>query len=425
MNDISSPPTLGVSDQALRSQTARRRRNRIIAATSIAVLLALTVWIIHHSKASQLAQTNGPNGQFGRNAPVAVAIATATRGDMKVTIPALGTVTPLATVTVKTQISGQLTQVAFKEGQMVREGDFLAQIDPRPYQATLDQAIGNQRRDQALLANAKVDLVRYQGLVAEDSIARQQLDTQAALVEQYQGTVVGDEAAIASARLNLQYTHIVSPVSGRVGLRQVDAGNYVTPGDASGLVVVTQLQPITVIFPVPEDNVSTIVKKLHDGVTLTVSAYDRTNTTKLADGKLLTVDNQIDATTGTIKLRAQFDNKDGLLFANQFVNMLLLLDVLQNQVIIPTAAVHHGSPDGVSTAFVYLVKPDQTVTVRPVGLGVADGEHVMVSSGLADGDIVVTEGGDRLHEGAQVILPGAPPRTPGGKPPGKPLGKSN
>jgi multidrug efflux system membrane fusion protein len=337
-----------------------------------------------------------------------VAVAKAMAGDMPEIIPALGTITPLATVTVKTQISGQLVQVAFTEGQMVKAGDFLAQIDPRPYQATLDLARGNLRRDQALLANARVDLTRYQGLVAEDSIAKQQLDTQVALVEQYQGTVAGDQAQIASAEVNLQYAHIVSPVSGRVGLRQVDAGNYVTPADTTGLVVVTQLQPITAIFPVPEDNAPMILRRLHEGTPLKVTAYDRTSTSKLAEGKLLTADNEIDPTTGTIKLRAQFDNKDGLLFANQFVNIELLLDVLHNQIIIPSAAVHRGAPNGVSATFVYLVRPDSTVAVHPVTLGVADGERVVVRSGLDIGDVVVTEGGDRLRDGAAIVLPDAP-----------------
>jgi multidrug efflux system membrane fusion protein len=403
MDDI-TPSSIVDSTSDSPTTVARQRRRVWLRVGAIIVILAIVVaWIIYHSTATQLAK--GQGGPNGRNAPVAVATASATSGDMPVMIPALGTVTPLATVTVKTQISGQLTQVAFKEGQMVREGDFLAQIDPRPYQAALDQALGNQRRDQALLANAKVDLTRYEGLVAEDSIAHQQLDTQVALVEQYQGTVVGDEAAIATARLNLQYTHIVSPVSGRVGLRQVDAGNYVTPSDTNGLVVVTQLQPITVIFPVPEDNASLIIKRLRAGASLTVTAFDRTDTTKLADGKLLTVDNQIDPTTGTIKLRAEFDNKDGALFANQFVNVQLLLDVQHNQTIIPTAAVHHGTPNGVSTAFVYLVQPDNTVAVRPVTVGTADGEHVAVVAGLIAGDVVVTEGGDRLRQGAKIIPP--------------------
>jgi multidrug efflux system membrane fusion protein len=404
MDDITPASMVNASGDSL-DRAPRRRRNLIVAAAALALLALLVVWIIHHSAVTAQQKAQGP---FGHDAPIAVATASATNGDMPVTIPALGTVTPLATVTVKTQISGQLTQVAFKEGQMVREGDFLAQIDPRPYQAALDQALGNVRRDQALLANAKVDLKRYEGLVAEDSIAHQQLDTQVALVEQYQGTVVGDEAAVATARLNLQYAHIVSPVSGRVGLRQVDAGNYVTPSDVNGLVVVTQLQPITVIFPVPEDNAPTIIKRLRDGTSLTVLAFDRTDTTQLAAGKLLTADNQIDPTTGTIKLRAQFDNKDGVLFANQFVNVQLLLNVLHNQVIIPMAAVQHGTPNGVTTAFVYLVKPDNTVAVHPVTLGNSDGEHVAIVAGLTPGDVVVTEGGDRLREGAKIIPPGAP-----------------
>jgi membrane fusion protein, multidrug efflux system len=409
MDDMTPASIIDASSDSPDS-AARRRRNRIRLAVIILALIAVVVWILHHSKQTQLQKAQGP---FGPNAPVAVATAPANKGDMPVTIPALGTVTPLATVTVKTQISGQLTQVAFKEGQMVHEGEFLAQIDPRPYQAALDQALGNLRRDQALLANAKVDLKRYEALVAEDSIAHQQLDTQVALVEQYQGTVVGDEAAVATARLNLQYTHIVSPVAGRVGLRQVDAGNYVMPTDTSGLVVVTQLQPITVIFPVPEDNASMILKRLRDGTSLTVLAFDRTDTTQLADGKLLTADNQIDPTTGTIKLRAQFANKDGALFANQFVNVQLLLNVLHDQIIIPTAAVHHGTPNGVSTAFVYLVKADNTVAVHPVTVGTSDGERVAIVAGLTAGDVVVTEGGDRLREGARIIPPGAPPPKAG------------
>jgi multidrug efflux system membrane fusion protein len=395
-------------------------RTRVRAAIVIALVVLGIVWIVHHGITSADSFGRGQGGRGspgGQDAPVAVAIATATKGDMPEIIPALGTVTPLATVTVKTQISGQLVQVAFTEGQMVNRGDFLAQIDPRPYQAALDLARGNLRRDEALLANARVDLTRYQGLVAEDSIAKQQLDTQVALVEQYEGTVAGDQAQIASAEVNLQYTHIVSPVSGRVGLRQVDAGNYVTPADTNGLVVVTQLQPITAIFPVPEDNAAMIIRRLHDGTSLTVTAYDRTSTSKLAVGKLLTADNEIDPTTGTIKLRAEFENKDGTLFANQFVNIELLLSVLHDQIIIPSAAVHRGAPNGVASSFVYLVRADNTVAVHPVTLGISDGEHVVVMSGLAVGDVVVTEGGDRLRDGAAIVLPDPPQNAPAGRTP--------
>jgi len=412
MNDTTTAlPKAEATRTEQTSPSLLRRVLRLRVAIVLALLALAIVWIVHHGVTSPVgAPANGGNGN-GNDDPVAVSVASAAKGEIPESIPALGTVTPLATVTVKTQISGQLVQVAFKEGQMVQEGDFLAQIDPRPYQAALDQAQGNLRRDRALLANAKLDLTRYEGLVAEDSIAKQQLDTQASLVEQYEGTVVGDEAQVATAKINLQYTHIVSPVSGRVGLRQVDAGNYVTPADTNGLVVVTQLQPITVIFPVPEDNVRTISRRLREGTSLAVTAYDRTNTVKLADGKLLTVDNQIDPTTGTIKLRAEFDNKDGSLFANQFVNVRLLVDVLHDQIVIPSAAVRRGAPNGVATTFVYRLKGRDKVAVEPVTLGQSDGDRVAVLAGLAIGDVVVTEGADRLREGAAVVLPGAAAQT--------------
>jgi multidrug efflux system membrane fusion protein len=300
----------------------------------------------------------------------------------------------------------------------VHKGDFLAQIDPRPYQSALEQMQGNLQRDQALLANARRDLKRYQDILAQGLVAKQQLDTQQALVLQYEGTVATDEAQVSAAKLNLNYTHIVAPVTGRLGLRQVDEGNYVTAADANGIVVVTQLQPVSVIFPMPEDNLPAIQQRLHAGAVLTVEAFDRADTTKLADGTLQSVDNEIDTTTGTIKMRAIFDNQDGALFANQFVNVRLLREVLNDQVIIPVAAVQHGAPNGVNSTFVYLVGADSTVSVRPIALGAADGERVAVASGLKAGDVVVTEGGDRLREGATVMLPQTP--GAGGKAPPTP-----
>ncbi len=342
------------------------------------------------------------------NGPVAVGVARASLGDIVVRLPALGTVTPLATVTVKTQISGYLQSVGYKEGQMVHKGDFLAQIDPRPYQAVLDQDKGSLARDEAQLADDRLDLKRYGNLIKEDAVSGQQLDTQKYLVDQYIGTVAADKAALEAAEVNLAYCHIVSPITGRVGLRQVDPGNYVTPGDANGIVVVTQLQPITVIFPIAEDYVPQIEKRVASGATLQVEAYDRSNSTQLAVGKLLTLDNQIDATTGTVKLRAVFDNKDNALFPNQFVNVQLIENTLHRQLIIPGAAVRRGAPNGTLSTFVYVVGPSSTVSVRPINLGQVDGNNVAVTSGLSAGETVVTDGGDRLRDGAAVLLPGAP-----------------
>jgi len=384
----------------------------------LAIVLLMTAFIFYLRQKQPIAAPAG--GRFGQNAPVAVAVATAAVGDIQVKIPALGTVTPLATVTVRTQITGTLQKIFFTEGQFVHQGEPLAQIDPRPYEAALQQMQGNLKRDQALLADAKLDLKRYEGLVKEDSIAEQQLDTQRALVDQYIGATEADEGQVNTAKVNLLYTHIVSPVTGRVGLRQVDQGNYVTPGDTNGIVLINQLQPITVIFPIPEDNVSAVMKRLHDGATLTVEAYDRTNSTKIADGKLLTADNTIDVTTGTIKLRAQFDNTDNALFPNQFVNIQLLQDVLSNQIIMPNSAVRRGAPNGVASTFVYVVNADNTVSVRPVTLGVVDGERVAVTAGLKAGEVVVTEGGDRLRDGAPIILPGSPAAAAAARPPAKP-----
>ncbi|HEV7614559.1 MAG TPA: efflux RND transporter periplasmic adaptor subunit [Steroidobacteraceae bacterium] len=399
-------------------------RRHWIAVLGIVIALGVMIALLAYLRHKQSASAEGP-GRGGKDVPVAVSVATAGSGDIQLRIPALGTVTPLATVTVKPQISGVLQKILFTEGQTVHQGDSLAQIDPRPYEAALQQMQGNLRRDQALLADAKLDLKRYEGLVKEDSIAQQQLDTQRALVAQYSGTIESDEGQVKTANVNLVYTHIISPVTGRVGLRQVDQGNYVTPGDANGLVVINQLQPITVIFTIPEDNVTALMRQLHGGAPLTVEAYDRTNSTKLADGTLLTVDNEIDVTTGTVKLRAQFENADGLLFPNQFVNIQLLQELLHDQIIIPNAAVRRGAPNGVVTTFVYVVGSDRTVKVRPVTLGVVDGERVAVTKGINVGEVVVTEGGDRLRDGAQVQLPnaagpGVAAHPPGGATPATP-----
>jgi multidrug efflux system membrane fusion protein len=384
-------------------------RNHWLALLVIIALLALMIGLFAYLRHKQPVAAAAGGGRGGQNGPVSVSVATATSGNIQLRIPALGTVTPLATVTVKTQISGIMQKILFTEGQTVHIGDALAQIDPRPYEAALQTMEGNLKRDQALLADAKLDLKRYEGLVKEDSIAVQQLDTQKALVDQYIGTIEADEGAVKTAAVNLVYTRIAAPVTGRVGLRQVDQGNYVTPADPNGIVVINQVQPITVIFPIPEDNVPALMRASRDGAALGVEAYDRTNSAKLADGKLLTVDNQIDVTTGTVKLRAQFANTDSLLFPNQFVNIQLLQELLQNQIIIPNSAVRRGAPNGVVTTFVYAVNSDSTVTVRPVTLGVVDGERVAVTAGLAAGEIVVTEGGDRLRNGAQVQLPNATP----------------
>jgi multidrug efflux system membrane fusion protein len=373
------------------------------------LLLAILAMVAFFWFARQKATTQTAGGRFGLGVPMAVATATVTSGNMPVTIAALGTVSPLATAIVKAQISGQLQQIAFKEGQMVHKGDFLAQIDPRPYQNALAQAQGTLARDQALLKDAKLDLVRYRELLTEDSIASQQLDTQQALVQQLEGTVAADTAQVNAARLNLQYTHVVAPIDGRAGLRQVDIGNYVTAGDANGIVVIAQLQPITAIFPVPEDRIPDLMKRLRSGATLAVTARNRDDTATLANGTLITVDNEMDTTTGTVKLRAQFDNQDLQLFPNQFVNIQLLVDTLRGQIIVPTAAVQHGTVNGAAGTFVFLVKPDSTVTAHTVTMGLADGERVTIVSGLAVGDAVVTEGGDRLRDGAKVLLHGAAP----------------
>ncbi|APR36261.1 MdtA/MuxA family multidrug efflux RND transporter periplasmic adaptor subunit [Paraburkholderia sp. SOS3] len=354
-------------------------------------------------------RTGGRRGAFA-NQPQPVKVASVTQGDMPIVITALGTVTPLANVTVRTQLSGTLQTVAFQEGQMVKKDELLAQIDPRPYQISLANAQGTLAKDMALLQTARLDLKRYQTLLAQDSIASQQVDTQASLVKQYEGQVQSDKANIDTFKLDLTYARITAPVAGRVGLRQVDPGNYVTPGDANGIVVITQLQPISVIFTTSEDNLPAILKQLNGRTKMSVTAYDRTNSTSLEAGYLETIDNQIDTTTGTVKLRANFANTGNMLFPNQFVNARLLVDVIHNATIVPTSAVLNGSIG----QFVYVVKPDNTVTVRKVKVGPVDGERTSIASGLQVGERVVTDGSDRLKEGAKITIPAEHPASASG-----------
>jgi multidrug efflux system membrane fusion protein len=373
-----------------------RRRSRLVVWLGVLVVLLAAGLFAWHLLGP--ASAPAPQGRSGQAPPQPVGIAPAARGDVRVIVNALGTVTPLATVTVKTQIAGQLQQIAFSEGQIVHKGDFLAQIDPRPYQAALEQYEGQLAHDQALLKQAQADLARYQTLLRQDSIARQQAEDQVFVAQQYAGAIRSDQAQIDTQKLNLVYCHIVAPVDGRVGLRQVDAGNYVQTSDANGIVVITQLQPISAIFTIAEDNLPMVQKQLHAGAKLSVDAYDRANVSQLATGELETLDNQIDTTTGTVKLRALFANTDDALFPNQFVNVRLLVDTLHGVVTVPSAAVQRGAPG----TYAYLVGADSTVSVRPLKIGVTDGDKVQVVSGLAVGDRVVVDGADRLREGAHV-----------------------
>jgi multidrug efflux system membrane fusion protein len=386
------------------------------------LIVAGIVWWTKH----QQANAPEPAGRGGRNAaPMSIVPETVGKGDINITLNGLGTVTSLATVTIRSQISGYLQKIDFKEGDEVKKGDLLAEIDPRPFEATLAQAKGQLARDEAMLKGAQVDLARYQGLAAQNAVPHQTLDTQIALVGQNQGTVEADRATVKSAEVNLQYTRILSPLDGRVGLRQVDQGNYVTPSDATGLVVITQLKPISVLFTVPEDNLQAISKRLQSGAVLQAAAFDRGGAKKIADGALLTFDSQIDPTTGTIKLRAQFPNETEVLYPNQFVNIQLLLDTHKSVTTMPTAGVQRGVPG----TFVYLVNADDTVSVRKIDLGVTDGDRVEVRSGLQPGDKIVVDGADKLRDGARINVraeagdPNAPAAGGAAAPGGEKAGK--
>lgn len=387
-----------VADNASALSTApprspRARRNAILAACALA-MVGLGAW--------QWAKSRGTNDQAAHRAAVTVGFAKAERADMPVNLNAIGTVQPVTTATVRTQLAGTLFSLHFTEGQLVSKGQLLAQIDPRPFRLALTQAQANLARDQAQLALANTDLRRYQTLLNQDSIARQQVETQAATVRQFDSTIAADRAAMGTAELNLAYTAIRAPVSGRIGLRQVDLGNYLTPSDANGIAIITQLDPIDVSFSLPQGQLPAIVDATRRGEGLPVVVSGQNGGERLARGSFLTLDNQIDATSGTVKAKARFANAGGALFPNQFVNISLLTTTLRNAVVVPVAAVRHGGKGD----FVFIVQPNQTVRLQTVRTGPSDGSRIVILAGLSAGQTIVTEGADSLDNGAHITLAG-------------------
>jgi multidrug efflux system membrane fusion protein len=413
-------------------RTPPRRRTLILGGLIAILALVGVAWLawalLHGDKgAGDAGGPGGPGGPGGfggggRRGPAStVAVATATTTDLPIIIDALGTVKPAATVTVRPQVSGTITEVMFREGQAVQRGQPLVQIDPRPYQMALLQAQGNQTRDEAQLAAARLTLTRYQTLLTQDSIARQEVDTQAATVKQLEGTVMADRAAVGTARLNLGFARITAPVSGRVGLRVVDVGNYIGAGDTNGVAVITTVSPIDVEFTVPQDDVPRIAAR-QGRASLPVTALDRTRAQTLDRGTFSTLDNLVDTGTGTVKAKARFPNVGNTLFPSQFVNVRMELDTIKGAIVVPATAVRQSS-DG---SFVWLLNSDQTVKKTPVKTGQATGVQVQVTQGLKAGDKVITEGGDRLRDGGKVQLPGARPAGQGkGKGKGKGDGKGH
>ena len=388
----------------------RSRRGWIVALLVLAAAAGVAFWL-HPGQVQQEGGHRG-GGRFRGGGDLAqpVAVAPVARADIPIVLEALGTVTPLSTVTVRAQVSGQITQIGFTEGQMVKKGDFLAQIDDRTLNASLHQLQGQLQHDQALLADAKLDLDRDLKLTS-NAVTQQAVDLQRATVQADEGTVMSDQAQIEAVQVNIANSHIAAPADGRIGLRLVDQGNYVTPGDGTGIAVITQMQPISVLFSLPEDSLAQVLEQTHDNVGLKATLFDRNDTKQIADGTLQTIDNQIDPTTGTVKLRAVFPNGDGALYPNQFVNVHLLVRTLTGVSVLPNAAIQHGAPG----TFVYQLNDDSTVSVKTVSLGPGNATVTQLLSGLAPGTKVVVDGVDRLKDGAKVTVPdnGAAP-APGG-----------
>lgn len=402
-------------DHPMHAPASRSPRPWLVGLLILLLVAGLCWWLWPSTPVKNTSMAPGKGGRPGFGAfggPVPVRVAPATVADFPVYLKALGTVTATNTVNVRSRVAGELVKVNFQEGQKVKAGDLLAEIDPRSYQIALQQAEGTLAQNLAQLKNAQIDLERYKGLYAEDSIAKQTLDTQAALVEQYQGTIKTNQAAVGDARLNLEFSKIRAPIGGRLGLRQLDVGNLVAANDTTALVVITQTQPITVAFTLPEAELSTVLARYRSGAKLAVEAWDRGDLKQQAVGVLSSLDNQIDTTTGTLKFKARFENQDEVLFPNQFVNVRLLADTLKDVVLVPSAAIQFGTEG----SFVYVMDGDKKVRIRKLKVGASDGEHTVVIEGLAKGERVVLEGTDRLRDGSDVDVvndSSEVPATPG------------
>ena len=409
--DVNAPPPSAIPPAPAAPPPRRSRWVGSLLALVLVALVGGAAWYLVQRSGGEQGAGSGRGMPGGGRPMVTVGDAVARRAELPVVIDALGTVIPATMVTLRPQVSGMLTQVLFTEGQMVRKGQVLAQIDPRPFEQALMQAQGTRQRDEAQLENARLTLERYRTLLSQDSIARQDVDTQAALVKQLEGTVMTDKAQEGTARLNLDYTRITSPATGRIGLRTVDAGNYVTSGDATGIATITQVAPIDVQFSVPQDRVGDVRAAQGAAPTLAVTALDRTRKAELDKGVFSTLDNQVDTTTGTVKAKARFENAAGALFPNQFVNVQLLLRNVP-AVVVPVTAVRTGA----NGDYVYVINEDRTVSLRRVKRGQATVGLMAIAEGLREGERVVTEGGDRLQDGMAVQLPGAPAAARGPRP---------